>query len=234
MSFPKNIMVIENEEKAKAYIENLLSKYDVNKTEYYHNAEDALESIQTNFFDMILIDIDMKGKLGAIELAKQILAISSLPIVFINVDLNVTLLDKILSLSPYGFVSKTDSEKDISFSLQLAYTNHLQNIELYNTKNITDPNIIIINAKYKYIKDRLRFYSDDMEVRLSARQLKVIDILCSNINHTVSNEIFMEQIWGDKKVSNSTLRTLIYSIRKSLPDLPILSYSKVGYSMKTN
>jgi DNA-binding response OmpR family regulator len=234
MSFPKNIMVIENEAKAKTYIENLLNKYEVDKTEYYNNATDAIDSIKTNFFDMVLIDINMKGKLGAIDLAKKILTIVSIPIVFINVNLNVTLLNQILSLSPYGFVSKADSEKDISFSLQLAYTNHLQKIEVYKTQAILDSNIVIINKRYKYIKDTMRFYRDDMEVRLSARQLKVIDILCSDINHTVTNDVFMEQIWGDNKVSSSTLRTLIYTIRKLLPDLPIVSYSKVGYSMQSN
>jgi DNA-binding winged helix-turn-helix (wHTH) protein len=70
-------------------------------------------------------------------------------------------------------------------------------------------------------------------VKLNKKQIELLGILVKNINHIVHYDILVNSIWEDDNIADSALRTLIYSLRKLLPDLPIISYSKMGYMLAT-
>lgn len=55
--------------------------------------------------------------------------------------------------------------------------------------------------------------------------------LAENIGTTVDYELLMSHIWDTESIAGSSLRTLVYSLRKQLPDLPIRSFSKMGYAL---
>jgi len=71
-------------------------------------------------------------------------------------------------------------------------------------------------------------------VKLNQKQSILLSILVDNINHTVSYDELVSRIWDDDKIADSALRTLVYSIRKILPDIPIVSHSKMGYMLQSN
>ena len=75
-------------------------------------------------------------------------------------------------------------------------------------------------------------YYDGQAVKLNKKQSMLIEILSKNINTTVRYDTFIGYLWEEDAVADSTLRTLVYSIRKLLPDLPIVSHSKVGYALE--
>jgi len=66
-------------------------------------------------------------------------------------------------------------------------------------------------------------------VDLNTKQKLLIELLVKNINNVVSFETLEFNIWQDEEVSRSSLRTLVYSIRKLLPNFPLKTYSKKGY-----
>ena len=76
-------------------------------------------------------------------------------------------------------------------------------------------------------------YYDGQIVKLNNKQSKLLEILSKNINQTVGYEILISHLWDDDRIADSTLRTLVYSLRKLLPDLPLVSHSKVGYSLQS-
>jgi len=71
-------------------------------------------------------------------------------------------------------------------------------------------------------------------VKLNTKQNKLLEILSLNINSIVKYDTLIEAIWEDYEIADSALRTLVYTIRKALPDLPIVSHSKLGYSLSQN
>jgi DNA-binding winged helix-turn-helix (wHTH) protein len=109
----------------------------------------------------------------------------------------------------------------------------LTHVELYNSteKVKTLDSIVIINEHYSYSLKSLELYYDKEVVKLNKKQTKLLAILVENIGITVDYEMLVSHIWETESISGSSLRTLVYSLRKQLPDLPILSFSKMGYAL---
>jgi len=92
---------------------------------------------------------------------------------------------------------------------------------------------IIIDQTYRYSKQRSELYENDIRVQLNHKQRILLSILASHSNHPVSYDLLISEIWGSDSIADSALRTLVYSLRKLLPELPIVSHSKIGYMLAT-
>jgi len=232
MDFPQYIMIVEDEVITQRYLRDILGQHEVARVDCLDNAKDALSQVKKEKYDMILMDINIKGSMDGIQLAREILRTHTLPIVFITAHNDSETFQEVLELSPYGFIGKPFSSRDVEVAIQLAYKRHLTNQEVDNKKsNDEDRKIIMISDRYHYSCEVASLYCDDSLVKLNAKQNKLLEILSLNINNVVGYDSLVVAIWGDSDVADSALRTLVYNIRKILPDLPIVSHSKVGYSL---
>ena len=234
MALPKNIVIVEDEVITQRYLQDLFAQQNVNIVGCFDNASDTLETLKSINCDMILMDINIKGPMDGIQLAKRILEIYTFPIVFITAHNDDATLEELLELAPYGFVSKPFSSKEILTTLKIAYKRYLIHSEVAKVKPSDEPTNIIINKYYTYSKNVSVLYYDGHAVKLNKKQDQLLEILSGNINHTVGYDMLISELWEDDTVADSTLRTLVYSVRKLLPDLPIVSHSKVGYSLQSS
>ena len=233
MVLPKNILVVEDEVITQRYLQDIFEQCDVNVVACLDNAPDVIEMLSSTCCDMILMDINIKGAMDGIQLTRQILKTYDIPIVFITAHNDEETLEEILELAPYGFIGKPFSSKEIIVALQIAYKRYLTHIELYNStvKVKTPDDIIRISKHYTYSLKALELYCDKKVVKLNKKQNKLLSILVENIGVTVDYELLISHIWDTESIAGSSLRTLVYSLRKQLPDLPILSFSKMGYAL---
>ncbi len=220
-------MIVEDEVITQRYLKEILEQYDVDVAGCFDNAEDAIEALKNISCDMILMDININGTMDGIQLARHILQTNKLPIVFISAYSDDETLDEVLELSPYGFVTKPFSSKEVYVTLQIAYKRFLTH-EVKDADNHPDTNIVL-DEGYTFSLDASMLYCNGKVIKLNVKQNKFLEILAKNINHTVSFEEIILSIWGDETVADSTLRTLVYNIRKLAPELPLHSYSKKGY-----
>ena len=237
MLLPKKILIVEDEVITQRYLQNIFEQYDVHVVACLDNASDTLEILSSTCCDMILMDINIKGATDGIQLARQILKTQDIPIVFITAHNDEDTLEEILELAPYGFIGKPFSSKEIVVTLQIAYKRYLTHLELYNKTTIKekiDNPIVIIDEHYSFSLEELELYYDGEIVKLNKKQNKLLSILVDNIDTIVDYEILVSYVWDTENIADSSLRTLVYSVRKLLPDLPILSFSKLGYSLKSN
>ena len=235
MVFPENIVIVEDETITQRYLQDIFAQYDVTVSGCFDNAADTIEALTHINCDMILMDINIKGPVDGIQLAKAILKTYTFPIVFISAHNDDETFQEILELAPYGFIEKPFSSKDVVFTLQLAYQRYLsheKNSEVRSTNETRE--YLILSEHYSYSHPLKTLYHDDQPVKLSVKQSKLLEVLIRNVNHTVGYDALTSVIWGDDAIADSALRTLVYSIRKIHPDLPLVSYSKTGYSIEMN
>ena len=232
MELPKQIMIVEDEVITQRYLKNILEQYKIDIIECFDNAKDALTHIKTKNYDMILMDINIKGSVDGIQLAREILRTHNIPIVFITAHNDNETFQEALDLSPYGFISKPFSSKDVEVAVQLAYRRFIAYRESHNGEKVEgSPKHIIISEQYTYSCTDKKLYHNNNLVKLNMKQNKLLEILSLNINNIVTYDNIIASIWEDDIMSDSALRTLVYTLRKSLPDLPIMSHSKLGYSL---
>lgn len=236
MGLPQNVVIVEDEVITQRYLQDILVHNEVHVAGCFDNAIDTLEGLKSLTCDMILMDINIKGPTDGIQLARKILQTYTFPVVFITAHNDDATLEELLELAPYGFISKPFSSKEIITTLKIAYKRYLIHSEVAQVKtSVEESTDIIINEYYRYSLDSLALYYDGQIVKLNNKQNKLLEILSKNINNTVGYEILISNLWGDDdSIADSTLRTLVYSVRKLLPDLPIVSHSKVGYSLQGN
>jgi len=233
MTLPKKLIIVEDEVITQRYLQDIVSQYDVEITGCFDNARDILVDIKSLECDMILMDINIKGPMDGIQLAREILRSVSVPIVFITAHNDDDTLEELLELAPYGFIAKPFSSKDVLVTLQVAYKRYLTHCAVHDSVEIMNYSDIQINKKYTYSKKNLELYINNDIVKFNHKQRLLISILVSHINHPVSYDVLIDKIWGDEPIADSALRTLVYSVRKILPDLPITSHSKIGYMLAT-
>ncbi len=233
MIFPRNIVIVEDETITQRYLQDIFAQYDVTVSGCFDNAADTIEALKSVECDMILMDINIKGPVDGIQLTKDILSMYDFPVIFITAHNDDETFEELLELAPYGFIEKPFSRKDIVFTLQLAYQRYLSHEKNSKVKSANQPReYLILNEHYSYSRALKILYYDDQPVKLSSKQSKLLEVLIQNINYTVGYDVLTSAIWGDDTVADSALRTLVYYMRKTLPDLPLLSYSKIGYSIR--
>jgi len=230
MLLPKNIIIVEDEPITQMYLQNILDNYSIVVDGCFHNADDLLDIIDTIQTDMILMDINIKGSIDGIQLAKKILSKYKIPIIFITAYKDDNTIQEVLELSPYGFINKPFQSKDIYIAISIGYQQFIK-----EKKSIDkECHYIIINKYFKFSQNTNRLYYEDNSIKLTPKQNKLIKLLAQNLNITVSIEQIMIEVWGDEEYADNSLRTLIYSIRKKIPSLPIKSSPKRGYYLSNS
>jgi DNA-binding response OmpR family regulator len=235
MMLPSKVMVVEDELLSQRHIENILKSLNVEVTGCYDNASDARAAITKGSCDMILMDINIKGPEDGIQFSRSILQQYNLPIVFISAYSDGETLEEVMELSPYGFITKPFSAKDVEVAIGIAY----KRFHVDKDKKIpeTQPqssqsNIIQITPQFRFDTDVHTLYKNDIPVRLNKKQIKLIETLVLHCNQIVDYNTIIDEVWPDGVLADSSLRTLVYSIRQILPELPIESHSKMGYALR--
>ncbi len=233
MSFPKHVVIVEDEAITQRYLQDILLQQDVHISGCFDNAHDTLEALGQIECDMILMDINIKGAMDGIQLARKILQTHTLPIVFITAHSDDATLEELLELAPYGFIGKPFSSKEVLVTVQIAFKRFaVQTASISRAIPKENASRIMIGNFYCYSTEHQVLYYDGQAVKLNKKQGLFIELLVQNINTTVRYDTLIAYLWKDDFVSDSTLRTLVYSVRKLLPDLPIVSYSKIGYALE--
>src|SRR5688572_29248666 len=74
--------------------------------------EEALAIIETHQPDIVLLDIQLKGKLTGIDLARKLREFN-IPFVYLSANSNQGILEEAKTTQPYGFMVKPFREKDV-------------------------------------------------------------------------------------------------------------------------
>lgn len=83
-----------------------------------------------------------------------------------------------------------------------------------------------------YNKDKQVFIYDKQEIRLTAKELLLFEILLKHANNTVSNEQIEDYVWGES-FKNGHVRQLVAKLRKKISCNIIENYNSNGYVINT-
>ncbi|MCB0552108.1 MAG: LytTR family transcriptional regulator DNA-binding domain-containing protein, partial [Phaeodactylibacter sp.] len=81
--------------------------------------EDALNTIENNRPDIILMDIVLTGKMNGIEAARIILKKFQVPLIFLTSNSDDATFQRALTAKPYAFISKPFQKSELERTLKL-------------------------------------------------------------------------------------------------------------------
>ncbi len=227
---PREILIVEDELITARYLKSIITGMGIEVPGIYDRGDTLLEALESTRPEMIMMDINIKGKMDGLQLTAIILERYGIPVIFITAYCDSETLAKAIALSPYGYVVKPFTEIDIQIAIKLA---HQRYREKYPNGAEEQPTKVQLAMNCWYDLEQSTLMSYDNVLHLNAKQIQLLELLIKHKNLSVSHELIEQTLWTEKPASDSTVRTLIYSIRKLAPGIIIETQSKIGYILRT-
>ena len=217
----KKILVVEDEKDIQNIIKAFLENAEY-KVETADDGLDAINLIQNNNYDLILLDI-MLPKVDGFTICEMIRKNSNVPIIILT-----ALTDEESQLK--GFDKLADDYITKPFSMPVL----LKHIEaIFRRTNNSKENTSIL--KYKNIilnTENYEVYVDNQKVTLTFREYEILKLFLENQGKVFTRDNILNSIWnydyfGDDKIVN----THIKNIRKKLGYEYIETVRGVGYKI---
>ena len=217
----KRILVVEDEKDIQNIIKAFLENAEY-KVETADDGLDAINLIQKNNYDLILLDI-MLPKIDGFTVCEMIRKNSNIPIIILT-----ALTDEESQLK--GFDKLADDYITKPFSMPVLLK-HIEAIFRRTDNNNETSNIL----KYKNMilnTENYEVYVDNQKVSLTYREFEILKIFLENQGKVFSRDNILNSIWnydyfGDDKIVN----THIKNIRKKLGYEYIETVRGVGYKI---
>ena len=133
------ILIVEDQYIEASNLELILLRAGYIVCDIARSVAAALKIIAGEKPDMVLVDIQLQGRLTGIDLA-QMLSQKNIAFIFISANSRQQILDAAKATRPYGFLLKPFREKDILIALDVALYTHSQDRELkLKQKVLIDP-----------------------------------------------------------------------------------------------
>ena len=108
------------------------------------NSDKALDALKNTTPDLALLDINIKGSMNGIDIAKIIRKNHHLPFVFLTSYSDVETLKEVQQTMPYGYIVKPFTDSDLRCNIELA----LYKFKEENTTHI--PTLLELNTKLRH------------------------------------------------------------------------------------
>lgn len=182
--------------------------------------------MQTNTFDLLLLDINLKEESG-FKLCKKIRDISDIPILFISARQSDEDILVALNIGGDDYI-----KKPYTLSVLLAKVKAVLKRLNMGTRGRADHGNIWLDEA------TMRVGVGEREVQLKAKEFKLFACLFERRNTIVTKEVLFDTVWGDAFYSDGTLNVHIRRLREKLeknPDEPelIKTVWGTGYILET-
>ncbi len=114
------ILIVEDEILVATDIEESLESLGYKVQNSVATGKAALEEVERNLPDIILMDIILKGKMTGIEAANIIGQKHNVPIIYLTANADISTIQKAKISLPYGYIIKPFTEKDLQTNIEIA------------------------------------------------------------------------------------------------------------------
>ncbi len=120
---PVKILIVEDEMLIAANILMQLSGLGYAVTGIVPRGEDALRQVESNLPDVVLMDINLKGKLDGIETAQLMQASHNISLIYLTANADDAHFERAKLTRPSAFISKPFKKLDLQRAIALAIEN---------------------------------------------------------------------------------------------------------------
>ena len=229
-----NILIVEDEVISTEYLRDILESLGFENIWAVANMNDALNVVKERTINLAFMDINIEGSTDGITCAKILNEYCSLPIIFTTAYGDSSTIVEASKTNVFGYLIKPFEANDVESTLLVSLKIIEDSISNANTVKKVKSISLDLGLSQKFNSTRKTFYINNTAIDLTKNELKVLSFLCKNLNQNVSYEILREHIWGNKDISNSTIRDTLSRLKRKAPNLNIQNIINFGYILKKN
>lgn len=218
------VLIVEDEPIPAAYLKKIIEEDEVFiVVDTCASAEEVEQILKMSHIDIIMMDIMIKGKMSGAELALRIHhQYREILIIFMTAYSDKEMINYAVESEAFGYLLKPYRPSEISALLQLAKAK----VSIPEPDKKSKKRLNLINGYY-YDLNKERLCHGKEEVPLSSAELSIIRILSKNHPLVVDKNAILEEMG----ISELSLRSLIYRIRKQTSKELIQSIKRFGYKI---
>lgn len=118
------ILIVEDEPMIAESLAEMLELMDHTVLSVAESGEEAVMQLMKHEPDLMLLDIQLKGKMDGVELARLIRQKYHLPFIFTTAYADEETLNRAKAEGPYGYIVKPYGVKDIMAAIEVAMSNY--------------------------------------------------------------------------------------------------------------
>jgi len=183
-----------------------------------HNGLDALDKIQNETFDLLILDINVPG-IDGLDLLERLHELKiRTPAIYISALVDIEGISRAYDLGCYDYLKKPFHLKELSLRIDKVM------------QSCTIPRSHLrLSKSYSYDASTSTLLCDNVTQHLTKRQLQIIDLLARNRGRVVDFDQFRDYIWDEEYVDNATIRSEVSRLKKSLKEDFIQNIRALGY-----
>lgn len=197
------ILVVEDEMIIAAKISMQLTSLGYEVTGILPRGEEALAHMEENKPDIVLLDINLKGKIDGIEMAALMQQRNNIPIIYLTANSDEATFNRAKPTRPYAFISKPFKQLDLQRSIELTISRMAANdntaqidIKTGNEQPFILSDRIFVRHREKMIKimvaDILYMEADRNYSRIFTQHKEyLLSVTLKTIEEKLSMQLFM-------------------------------------------
>ena len=200
------ILVVDDDAEIVKAIAILLEKEGYRVLKAYNGME-ALDLALEPSLRLILMDV-MMPRLDGLSAVLKIREKRNLPILILSAKSEDT--DKVLGLSMGAddYIAKPFNPQELVARVR----SHLRRYTQLGDVNAVSQTQEIVNGRLRYLVDERTLLVDGEPVRLTATELKIVDLLMRNVGRVFPAEEIYRRVWGEEPYA--TENTVMVHIRR--------------------
>lgn len=230
----KKILVIDDEEDITNLLEDIMLKEGFKNIKKANCGLNGINICKNQRPDIVVLDI-MLPDIDGIEVCKCIRKFSYCPILFLSAKNSD--IDKILGLSMGGddYITKPFSPREVVYRIKAQFRRQ-QYEEIHNNPGKMKEKLIEF-GRITIDTTNSQVYKDGTEVKLTAKEYKIILYLAENPNRIVNKERLCEIVWSEGNIGyDNVISVHIRHLREKLEDNPskpeiIVTVIGLGYKL---
>ncbi len=150
MNQPLNILVVEDEYITQKTISVFLKEMGYNVIGTAMNATEAIEILENNKVEFVLLDITIQGDKDGIWIANHIIENYQIPHIFLTAYTDDLTIKNAIATNPYGYLIKPFQKAELFSAIEIAILNFNKQIQT-SEETITDFVYIKHNEVYERV-----------------------------------------------------------------------------------
>jgi len=215
----KSLLLVEDDRSLGATLQDRLA-LEGYRVQWVETKQRALTKLSEGLWDLIILDVGLPDGSG-FELARQVKANSSLPIMFITALGTAENRLEGFEIGAEEFIPKPFHLRELLLRVKHIFENHPVRHQ------------ISCNGRRIELDSRTIVQPDGQREHLPARDFELLELLIGSAPRVVSRNQIIDALWGEDKLGNQrTVDNMVVHLRQSLGDTGskfIRSVRGVGY-----
>ena len=205
------VLIVDDDEAVQSVLYKVIRSNGI-EAKVVSSGEEALVQVKRNVFDLILLDVNMRGMDGFEVIQTMRRQGIKTPIIIVSgrkEDYD-TLYG--LDIGADDYITKPFNPIVLGAKVKAMIRR--------NQDNISGSSSVITAGPFLYDTHTLRLYKNGEEIILSSKENAMMKLFLDNINRIFSKKMLYEMVWGEAIIDENAIMVYINRLRQKIEDEP--------------